>query len=120
MHYPPIAAAVTLVALLLAAAPTTASQGTAGSKALSKPKAAAKVKLVDINSASAAVLKTLPGISDAQAAKIIAGRPYGSQAWLVTQKIMDMAAYQQLKDLIVARQPSKNAAENAALYSKKK
>lgn len=90
------------------------------SKADAKPKASAKVKLVDINRASAAELKKLPGIDDTAAAKIIAGRPYGSKAWLVTQKIMDMGVYQQLKDLIVARQPSKDAAKNAALYSKKK
>ena len=132
MKYPTISVAITAVALLLGTGPSIAadakaaaplpasSQSKTSSKALTKPKAAVKVKLVDINSASAAELKTLPGISDTEAAKIIAGRPYGSQAWLVTQKILDMAAYQQLKDLIVARQPSKDAAKNAALYSKKK
>jgi competence protein ComEA len=40
-----------------------------------KRKTAAKVKLVDINSATSEELKKLPGIGDAEAGKIIAGRP---------------------------------------------
>lgn len=96
------------------------SPNSANSKAAAKPKAAAKVKLVDINRASSAELKKLPGIDDAAAAKIIAGRPYGSKAWLVTNNIIDAAAYEGLKQQVIARQPNKDAAKNAALYNKKK
>ena len=56
-------------------------------------KPAAKVKLVDINSAGKAELKTLPGISDAEADKIIAGRPYLSKAHLTTPNIPSPPPY---------------------------
>jgi len=84
-----------------------------------KPKAAPKVKLVDINSAKKEELKTLPGISDTLADKIIAGRPYGSKAWLVSRNIIDSAVYEGLKQQVIAKQPNKDAAKNAALYKKK-
>lgn len=66
--------------------------------------AAAKPKLVDINSASAAELKTLPGIGDKQASRIIAGRPYPSKAKLVADKILTETEYFALKGRIVAVQ----------------
>jgi len=69
-----------------------------------KAKAAAKVKLVDINSAGKAELKKLPGVGDAQADKIIAGRPYLSKAKLVTQNVLPRETYEGLKALVIARQ----------------
>lgn len=38
---------------------------------------------MDFNHASKTQLKSLPGISDAMASKIIAGRPYNSKAAIV-------------------------------------
>jgi DNA uptake protein ComE-like DNA-binding protein len=67
--------------------------------------AAAKVKLVNINGASKDELKTLPGIDDALAAKIIAGRPYGSKAHLVTRKVIDAGQYESVRGLVIALQP---------------
>jgi hypothetical protein len=120
-------------ALLLGTSPTFAAdnkaaapQATASKAApakpapAAKPKAAAKVKLVDINSAGSEELKTLPGIGEAEAAKIIAGRPYGTKAWLIAHKILADDKYPAIKDLIIAKQPNKDAAQNAALYGKKK
>ena len=69
-----------------------------------KAKAAAKVKLVDINSAGKTELKKLPGISDADAEKIIAGRPYNSKARLITRNIVSHEVYENLKTLVIARQ----------------
>jgi DNA uptake protein ComE-like DNA-binding protein len=69
----------------------------------SKP-AAAPVVLVDINSASREELKKLPGIGDAQADKIIAGRPYLSKAHLQTRNIVSPLVYQGLREQVVARQ----------------
>jgi hypothetical protein len=60
--------------------------------------------LVDINSASPETLKTLPGIGDAEAAKIIAGRPYLTKAHLVTHQVLPMEVYQGLRTAIIARQ----------------
>ncbi|MCX7163667.1 MAG: helix-hairpin-helix domain-containing protein [Rhodocyclales bacterium] len=68
-------------------------------------KAVAKIKPVNINSASAEQLKKLPGVGDAEAAKIIAGRPYGSKAWLVTNNIISDDLYESLKTQIVAGPP---------------
>ncbi len=100
------------------ASPKAAAPGATASGA--KAKAPASPKLVDINSATSKELKKLPGISDAEAAKIIAGRPYGSKSWLVSRNILDAGVYENLKKLIVAKQPYKDAASNAALYTDKK
>lgn len=133
MNYRSIAVTLTSAVLLLSAnfsiaadtkavAPQQGASKAAASKSkdVAKPKAAAKTKLVDINTAKSEELKTLPGITDAEAAKIIAGRPYASKADLVVRKLIDDAAYENLKKLIIAKQPNKSAAKNAALYSKKK
>jgi competence protein ComEA len=103
-----------------AASKSMVSPKSAKSEIDAKRKAAAKVKLVDINSAKKEELKKLPGISDAEAAKIIAGRPYGSKAWLVSRNILAADKYPALKDMVIARQPYKDGAKNAALYTKKK
>jgi competence protein ComEA len=67
-------------------------------------KAAAAVKLVDINSAGKKELKTLPGIGDAEADKIIAGRPYLVKAHLVTHNVISRGVYDNLRTLVIARQ----------------
>jgi competence protein ComEA len=67
----------------------------------------AKAKIVDINSATDAELKGVPGIGDAFAAKIIAGRPYANKTQLKSRKIMPSVQYEQVKDQLIARQPQK-------------
>lgn len=62
------------------------------------------LQAVDINSASKAELKTLTGVDDALAARIIAGRPYLSKANLVTHNIMPAGLYMSLKQRIIAKQ----------------
>jgi len=66
----------------------------------------APAKLVDINSASRAELKTLPGIGDAEADRIIAARPYPSKTKLAVDKVIPEPTYQALKGRIVAVQPA--------------
>lgn len=87
-------------------------------KVAKKAKPAAKVKLVDINGASKQELAKLPGVSEADADKIIAGRPYGSKAWLVTHKILSEEIYYGLAKMVIAKQPYKDAAKNAEIYKK--
>jgi DNA uptake protein ComE-like DNA-binding protein len=106
-----IAAALLLSASVCVAAE---SKAAAPGEATGAPKAAeksAKAKKpvtpdnpVDINSASKAQLKRIPGVDDTVADKIIAGRPYLSKAHLVTRNILSGTHYAQVKDLIIARQ----------------
>lgn len=83
-----------------------------------KPKAAAKVKLVDINTASVTELATLPGITPAEAANIVTKRPYGSKAWLVTQGAIPEAKYHAISALVVAKQPFREASKNVVALKK--
>ena len=95
-------------------------ESTAKSKARveERRKANAKIKLVDINSANEQQLKKLPGLTDADAKRIIANRPYASKIWLVTNKVIGEGPYSNIKNLIVAKQPFKTVEENAAMYQK--
>lgn len=76
-----------------------------------KRQAADKTKLVNINAATHDELKTLPGIGDAEAEQIIAGRPYGSKAWLASKNILPTDKVMAIRHLIVAGKPYKPAAK---------
>lgn len=72
---------------------------------------AVKVRLVDINSAGRNELKTLPGITDAVADKIIASRPFGSKSQLTTRGLLPRDVYENLKGLVMARQDAGTSAQ---------
>ena len=76
-----------------------------------KPVTAAKVRLVDINSAGVNELKTLPGVTDAVAQTIVAGRPFGSKAQLTTRGILGREVYEDIKTLVIARQTAETTAK---------
>lgn len=109
-----IISTLAVAALFLCAGPSFAADpatpgearkaGAAEKKAPAKTAKAAKAKLVDINSAGKAELKTLQNIDDAKADRIIAGRPYLSKAHLVTRKIIAHGEYEIFKRQIIARQ----------------
>jgi competence protein ComEA len=67
----------------------------------------APVRLVDINSASHKELKTLPGIGDAEADKIIANRPYLTKTELVTKQVLPTGPFLSLRNRVIAMQPIK-------------
>lgn len=90
-----------------AAAPTgtAASAPVAGHSTPAKRKPAPPArKLVDINSAGVAELKTLPGIGDAEAQAIVAGRPYKTKADLVYKKVLPEGPYVSVRRHIIAVQ----------------
>jgi DNA uptake protein ComE-like DNA-binding protein len=72
--------------------------------ASAKKPAAPQPAPVDINSASREELKKLPGIGNAEADRIVAGRPYLSKAHLQTRNVVSPLVYQGLRDRVVARQ----------------
>jgi competence protein ComEA len=95
----------TLIALVAISAAGLSVAAGGGAASAPSPAAPAKpVKLVDINSASDKELKTLPGIGDAEAAKIVANRPYLTKVDLVTKNVLPEGPYMSLKDRVVAVQ----------------
>jgi len=92
------------------ATPVPPASAAPGKAPTAKPPATAKKKLVNLNAASRQELKGLPGGSDDEAARIIAGRPYNSKAFLVTDQVISMGRYAEIKALVVAGEPTKPAA----------
>ncbi|HEY5256504.1 MAG TPA: helix-hairpin-helix domain-containing protein [Acidobacteriaceae bacterium] len=87
-----------LAAMPAIGAPAPAGQVAAGPSA----SAASKMGPMDINTASADQLRTLPGIGDTYARKIVQGRPYSSKNQLVTKGILPKNVYAKVQNMIIA------------------
>jgi DNA uptake protein ComE-like DNA-binding protein len=70
-----------------------------------KPRKVARKDQVDMNNASKASLKKLPGITDDLADKIIAGRPYLSKTKLVTKGVLSNDLFQRIREGIFVGAP---------------
>ena len=97
-----IALLVALAFALTFAGPTLAQSKAPAAK--SDQPAAAKKALLDINTASEEDLKTLPGVGEAYAKKIVDGRPYRRKDELVQKKIVPPSTYDKIKGQIIAKQ----------------
>ena len=68
-----------------------------------KEQSPGKQRLLDINTATEAELKTLEGVTGAHAKKIIAGRPYLRKDQLKTRNIIPTEVYESIKDKITVK-----------------
>ena len=97
---------VGLFSLGTLSAPAVWAQATKPAPAPSKP--AAKDSMshepLDLNTASEDQLKSIPGIGDAYAKKIVQNRPYKRKDELVQKKVLPKATYDKIKDHVVAKQ----------------
>ena len=92
-----LAAGVLAAALMAVPACTTGRTGSAASRT--------QALLLDINTATQAELRRLPGITDAYATRIITHRPYKVKHELETRKILPVSVYARIRDRVTARQP---------------
>jgi DNA uptake protein ComE-like DNA-binding protein len=67
-------------------------------------KSAPAAELVDINHASQAELKSLPGIGEAYSLAIIKHRPYKNKTQLRSGGVIPEATYNKIRDKIIAKQ----------------
>jgi len=81
---------------------TAASPANAAPQPTIAEKIAASKELLDINTATAAQLKELPGMGDAYVQRVVAGRPYAAKNQLTTRGILPAAEYEKIKPLIIA------------------
>ena len=85
----------------------------AGTSVVARPQAAAAAApdkgamaapQVDINHATIKELKTIPGIGDAFAARILKGRPYANKTQLVSRNIISASLFETIQSRIIAKQ----------------
>ena len=101
-----------IAALAIALLATTGTALAADPPAKTAASAPAKTEaLLDLNSASREDLIKLKGIGEARADAIIKGRPYKGKNELLDRKIVPESVYNDIKDLVIAKQVAAKPAE---------
>ena len=101
---------LSILVLLLSASLLGAQTPTTKPAVKPAPAAAAqadKGALIDINTATPDQLKTLTGIGDAYAKRIVDGRPYTAKNQLVSRGIVPQPTYAKIADQIIAKRVAK-------------
>ena len=103
------------IALLATTGTALAADAPAKTAAPAPAKAAAPAPaktdaLLDLNTASREDLIKLKGIGEARADAIIKGRPYKGKNELLDRKIVPESVYNDIKDLVIAKQGTAKAA----------
>jgi competence protein ComEA len=96
-----------ILVALFALASFLPAQPAAAKKAAAAAQKAVPSGQIDVNSADAATLKSIPGIGDAYAERIIKNRPYKGKDEIVSKAGVPQATYDKIKDRIIARQGGK-------------
>jgi DNA uptake protein ComE-like DNA-binding protein len=60
-------------------------------------------KQLDLNTATKDQLLSLPGVTAAEADRVVAGRPYSEASDVVTRRIMPKAEYDKIADRVTAK-----------------
>jgi predicted DNA-binding helix-hairpin-helix protein len=63
---------------------------------------------LDLNTATPTQLLALPGMGQVYVRRIVQGRPYSAKNQLITRGVLPAAAYQRIKDRIVAHRATAN------------
>jgi hypothetical protein len=62
---------------------------------------------VDLNTASEKELAKLPGLTDEDASRIVANRPYGDKRGLLRKNVIGPGKYEKVEDYVYASQPKR-------------
>ncbi|MGA7826582.1 MAG: helix-hairpin-helix domain-containing protein [Geobacteraceae bacterium] len=101
---------IMFVATISFASPDKGSANVPQAKTITKKtrkKSTTKTKLLDINTATAAQLAALPGLTNGDAKQIVSNRPYTRKNQLKQKKIIAAATYDGIKKLIIAKRQKK-------------
>jgi competence protein ComEA len=116
-----VTVALCVAAVAFAGNAPTSTSSTSSTAATTAPAAKAKSThhatgmkaKVDLNSADKESLEKLPGIGDAIADKIVAGRPFKTKYELVTKNIVTKAEYRKISGMVIAKQEKAEGATSS-------
>ena len=91
----------------LAAMPATAAVAQTATRNSPSMSPSTRMGPTDINTASVDQLRTVPGIGDTYARRIVSGRPYSSKHELVTKGILPRNVYDKVQHMLVANHVKK-------------